>query len=700
MAIAPLLSLVIQAAFWLGAVACTLAASRLAADRRLDTSLRVVLIAACAATAAWSLTAALTGMESAAEMVAETVRNLSWLALVQHLFVRDDRITTLRPVRWLIMVMATVEVLHPVLLGLAWLRGQDDTPVIFHAAVLLRLLVSVGGLVLVHNLYMSTATAQRSAQRWPIAGLAAMWLIDLNHYTIAYLADEAPVLLAALRGFGAVLFAALVVLGARDSGGQLRFRPSRTVAFQSASLLIIGSYLFAMFLLAQWLSATGGDFAAAFQVAFVAAATALALITLPSRRIRGWLRVTLAKHLFQHRYDYREEWLRFTRTISQNSSGRVPLQDRVVQAVADITDSPAGLLLTPSDHGELVLAARWQWPTADVPAQALPQSAVGLFEREGYIVDLDQLRAGKAAAGLTLPDWVMDDARAWAIVPLLYFERLVGIVVLARPPHQRQLDWEDFDLLRVAGQQLASYLAEHAGQEVLAEANRFDDFNRRIAFVMHDIKNLASQLSLLVRNVERHADNPEFRVDMLVTLRNSADKLNALLARLSRYGAAPPDSLQPLRADQLAADVVARFAATHHVELVRDDPCEVIGSAEPLEQALVHLVQNALDASRPASPVFVSVSNDGLAGSIEIIDSGTGMSPDFVRSKLFKPFVSSKQSGFGIGAYEARELVRAMGGRLDVESREGLGSRFVVRLPLTTTSRLLDSLANKDKKVA
>ncbi len=131
-------------------------------------------------------------------------------------------------------------------------------------------------------------------------------------------------------------------------------------------------------------------------------------------------------------------------------------------------------------------------------------------------------------------------------MPLLHFDRLVALVVLARPPLPRQLDWEDFDLLRVAGQQLASYLAEHASQEGLAEASRFDDFSRRIAFVMHDVKNLASQLSLLARNAERHADNPEFRADMLVTLRNSADKLNMLLARLSRYGAGSKENLQPL----------------------------------------------------------------------------------------------------------------------------------------------------------
>jgi putative PEP-CTERM system histidine kinase len=237
-------------------------------------------------------------------------------------------------------------------------------------------------------------------------------------------------------------------------------------------------------------------------------------------------------------------------------------------------------------------------------------------------------------------------------------------------------------------------------QEALAESSRFDDFHRRIAFVMHDIKNLASQFSLLARNAERHADNPEFRADMLVTLRNSADKLNALIARLSRYGGSSVEQLSEVRADKIAALVAKQFAGRHPVMLAQIEECTISANAESLEQVLLHLVQNAVDASAPETPVFVNVTGDGMHGRIEVIDSGTGMSPEFVRTRLFKPFVSSKPGGFGIGAYEARELVQAMRGRLDVESREGLGSRFVVRLPLSAASGLIDTLDTQSQKVA
>ena len=274
-------------------------------------------------------------------------------------------------------------------------------------------------------------------------------------------------------------------------------------------------------------------------------------------------------------------------------------------------------------------------------------------------------------------------------MPLIHFERLVGVIVLARPRIEHRLDWEDFDLLRVAGQQLASYLSEQAGQQALMDGSRFDDFNRRMAFVMHDIKNLASQLALLAANAEKHADNPAFRADMLVTLRNSADKLSALLARLGRYGANPVNDLRRIDLAQLAGQVAERFRQTHPVALTREKSVEVMGNPEALEQTLVHLVQNAIDASEPGMAVFLDVTAESLHGTIEVIDTGCGMSPEFVRTGLFKPFVSSKPGGFGIGAFEARELVKAMGGRVAVESRQGLGTRFSVVLPLADAVRLL-----------
>lgn len=687
-----------------GALACALSGIGLAYRRQRFGLAHRSLLVAIVLTGLWALAGAAWGADSPGAAVAEAARNLGWLFALYRLFAVDGRHASMRPVRPMLAALAFAELVQvtAVLLVAESVANLPVGTFGLRSIAVFHLLVSTGGLVLVHNLYGGASGHARLLLRWPALALAVLWIFDLNLYTIGYLSGGTPEMLSALRGGMGIAAAGLVAFGARSGSEALRFRPSRAVAFQSASLLLIGGYLIAMVAAAQSLSYAGGDFALWTQLAFVVAMTLGALVILPSPRIRGWLRVTMVKHLFQHRYDYRAEWLRFTRTIGQGDRTEASLEERAIRAVADIADSPGGMLFTPDEAGRLELAARWQWPTAEVPAEAFDAATARRFETSGYIVDLDEWRAGNRGRGFAFdpPAWLLAEPRAWAAVPLLHFDRLVGMVVLARPAQPRRLDWEDFDLLRVAGRQLASYLAENTGQQALAEAARFDDFNRRIAFVMHDIKNLASQLSLLARNAELHAENPDFRVDMLVTLRNSADKLNALLARLSRYGASAIEGLEPVRADEVAKAVVAQFAGRHPVSLVECVPCQVAAQAEPLEQVLLHLVQNAVDASAPDTPVFLRVSVDGLNGCIEVVDSGIGMSPEFVRSRLFKPFVSTKQGGFGIGAYEARELVRAMHGRLDVESREGLGSRFEVRLPLAEAAELLKTFTDKDKKVA
>lgn len=668
-------------------------------------------------TSLWSLAVAAASTGAIAPFVAslsETARNLGWLYVVFRLFGGDGRDTSLAPIRPVIVALCFVEVLH---LGIDYGLLSVPLPdaakrVAFEFNVMFRLLVTVGGLVLVHNLYAGCSHEARPALRWPTIGLAVLWAFDLNLYTISYLSGAWPKEVAALRGMATLVLALFIGLSVAANRDELRIRPSRAVTFQTFSLLVIGAYLVGMVAVAQWLSYAGGNFARLLELVFLTLASAIALVVLPSRRLRSWLKVTLTKHFFQHRYDYREEWLRFTRTIGSGGETAAPLGERVVKSVADLFESPAGLLLAPSDQGDMSLAARWNWPEIEVPAIAMSLQCQAYLEHTGYIVDLDDIRGKKVEedaderaeedkeTGLDIPGWLTEDFRSWALIPLVHFERLVGVVVLARPQFARRFDWEDLDLLRVISQQVASYLAENASQTALAEASRFDDFHRRIAFVMHDIKNLASQFSLLARNAELHADKPAFRADMLVTLRNSSEKLNALIARLGRYGTGAVEKLENIWTGDVLSSVAGSFEGSRQFELVASPELEITANRHSLEQVLVHLVQNGIDASDDHNPVFLSVLPDGLHARFEVLDSGCGMSAEFVRNGLFKPFVSTKSGGFGIGAFEARELVRAMRGRLDVESREGLGSRFVVRIPLSEATSLYQNLTKTDQRVA
>jgi len=654
---------------------------------------RMALMAAAGCSAVWCSLAAGLGPDHGAAIIAAMARNLTLIAAIFCLFSADGRADSLKPIRPVIVALVLVQLLQPVVL-LFQLRS-DTAPgivnAVFEVRVVIDMLVSIGALMLLHNLYAGAASGMRPVLRWTGVALAGIFAYDLNLGTVAYLSGENPTVLTDLRGVFAGIMAGLFALGMNAAGPRVQFSPSRAVTFRTLSLLLIGGYLALMVLVTKSLALIGGDIARASQIMFLVLAVVGAGVALPSTRMHGWMKVMATKHLFQHRYDYRQEWMRFTRTIGHGGAGGASLQERAVKALADITESPAGLLLMPNDEAQLELTARWNWPTIAVPAVATDFGFSGLLEQHCLVLAFDEARRGVDHHGEQplVPAWLIEAEDAWALVPLIHFDRLVGAIVLARPRTLRQLDWEDFDLLRVAGQQLASYLAEQAGQQALMDASRFDEFNRRMAFVMHDIKNLVSQLSLLAANAEKHADNPAFRADMLVTLRNSADKMNALLARLGRYGSGQVHDLAPIDLAELARSIAVRFPTVHPVALTRHAPVVVMGNREGLEQALIHLVQNAIDASEPDMPVMLDASSEGLYGTIEVVDSGSGMSPEFVRTGLFKPFVSSKQGGFGIGAFEARELVKAMGGRVAVESREGLGTRFSVTLPIAEAVRLL-----------
>jgi putative PEP-CTERM system histidine kinase len=649
-----------------------------------------LLILATFLTAVWALAVAMGGRESLVGDIAEHARNAAWLGFMYGLWRQGQGGQSLFSVALLYGILLAIiglEVAVDILP--VWLAGSPRLlEAAYLASMVLHMVVVVGALVLVHNLYTAATPDARAAIRLHMVGLAAMWVYDLNFYTVSYLARGWSYELFELRGIAAVLVAPIFGLGAqrtRNWAVQL----SRTVTFQSLSLIAIGGYLAVMVVVTSALELIGGEFVRTTQVAFVFGASVAALVLLPSKSFRAWFRVKVSKHLFQHRYDYRSEWLRFTDTLGRPGEGAEPLQTRIVQAVADITESPGGLLLVPDAADTLVAQARWNWQLVDPPVSGASAEAASWFARTGRVVELDALRENDEAdeeMASFVPQWIIAEPRAWAIVPLVHFDRLAGLVLLERPPIDRTLDWEDFDLLRVVGRQVASYLAEAQGQEVLSDVKRFDEFNRRFAFIMHDVKNLVSQLTLVTRNAERHADNPEFRADMIATLQNSTARMNDLLARLSQHNKSRAEDPRPVAAGALVEGVAAAKRSLHPVVVTGDVRQMVLADPPRLEQALSHLVQNAIDASPPTEPVTIEIGQQRSEATIAVCDHGCGMSAAFIRDRLFQPFSSTKDGGFGIGAYEARALIAAMGGRIEVSSREGDGSRFTVILPIAHES--------------
>ncbi|HEU4959175.1 MAG TPA: XrtA/PEP-CTERM system histidine kinase PrsK [Sphingomonas sp.] len=640
---------------------------------------RLAFTLALGLTALWALAVAGIGAEDIAARVAEGLRDLTWLGFMAALARRDRDGAQATAVVLIYGVVAAI-VVAGATLDMVLATGRAPDPGLVSIAWVLSMMVAVSALVLVHHLYATVAPGARHGIRLVVAALALFWGIDLALYAMADFTGAWPAGMATGRGLALACLAPVFALAVHRNG-DWSLQVSRTLAYQSLSLAGIALYVLTMVVATGIIAGIGGANARIVQTAFVFGTTAAILTFLSTPWLRAWTRVKLAKHLFRHRYDYRTEWLRFADTLGRPDADGAPLEQRIVKAVADVTDSPAGLLLTPGGAG-LGVAGAWNW--ADDDAGGGDAALTRHLAETGRIVELDALRGADADAAerAAMPLWLLASDAAWALVPLLHLGDLAGVIVLARPPIARRLDWEDFDLLKTLGRQAASYLAEAASHAALAEAQRFDEFNRRFAFIIHDIKNLVSQLTLVARNAERHADNPAFRADMVATLTESADRMNALLQRLSQHHRTRAEPVVPVD----LGDFVARFAGSRRAQ----HPIQVAGAAPPpaladpgrLDRVLGHLVQNAIEASLPDMPVTLALGAENGRAVIDVIDHGCGMSPAFVRDHLFRSFVSSKSEGFGIGVFESRQLTEAMGGTLTVASREGEGTRFRISLPL------------------
>jgi putative PEP-CTERM system histidine kinase len=642
------------------------------------------LAIAFAVVSGWAALMAMQSGQAMPAQIAEGARNLAFLAFMYGLMREADDGSGQRGIKAVYAALAAVIGFQIVTAALATqaagMTGAEDA--LLSTGRILGLLIAAGALILVHNLYGQASPGSRDALRFPMLALAAMWAYDLHLYTLAYFTHGMAHELFAMRGLVLVLLAPLFALGLRDTAAW-KFQLSRAATFQSVSVIAILTYLVVMMSASQAMEAFGGGLGLVAQFGILFAMTFGALILLPSGRARAWLKVFLAKHVFEHRYDYRREWLRFVATLDREGADGAPLEERVVKALADIGDSPAGLLLVADDEYRLTPAVRWN-SEARLPATGGgAESLLRYIEANTHVLDFDAVRDGLLKVegeALPVPTWLAGLEHAWAGIPLIHSGRLVGLVILDSPAQRRPLDWEDFDLFRTAGVQAASYMAEARGQQALADASRFEEFNRRFAFILHDIKNLVSQLSLVTRNAERHADNPEFRADMVATLQSSVRKMNDLLARLSPGGEREPEQTRAVPLEPILARLAAAKGRAHPVAFACDEGLGAIADPKGLEQALAHLVQNAIDASAADTPVEIRAFESGGDVAIEVIDRGHGMTGEFVRTRLFQPFASTKDTGFGIGAYEARALIRSMGGRLEVESVIGEGTCFTLFL--------------------
>ena len=542
------------------------------------------------------------------------------------------------------------------------------------------LAVAIFGLVMTEQCYRRTPSRSRWHVRPLILAFAAIFAYDVVLYSDAVLFRVLDENLWAARGIAQAMTVPLFALTFdRTKNWSFDVVLSRGVVAGSTALLASGAYLVMVATGGFYLRYFGGSWGKALEVALLFAALLLLAMVSVSTTFRAKLRVLVAKNFFAYRYDYREEWLRFTQTLAAGTAEQARMS--CIRGLANLVESSGGALWL-NEHGDgYRQVERYLLPRTEAIEPL--ESGLPLFlRRTGWVVEIGDLARQPAKyQGLALPSSIASMPDAWLIVPLLTGEELIGFVVLVNPRIRVEIDWEVLDLLRTAGRQASSYLGYAMAAEALLEANKFDAFNRLSAFVVHDLKNLIAQLQLLLSNAERHRNNPEFQRDMLSTVEHVVGKMHQLTMQL-RPDASSIDRMRLVDISLVATRIQALHSKSRSSVKV-DAPAGLLvrGHEDRLERVIGHLVQNAVEASGVDSPVVMRALRDGDNVVIDVIDKGKGMTPDFVRDRLFKPFLTTKDTGTGIGAYESQQYVKQIGGHIEVESAPDQGTRVRVRLP-------------------
>lgn len=647
-----------------------------------------VLFGAVVVSFLWSAVSAATANQSVVllalgAMVLDVLRSGAWYAFL---------IVLSRPLwggrlRWPAALAVAVIALQFGALSFETLYGSEQLPL--RPVLAAWLAHAIVGLMLVEQLYRGVPGNSRWGIKPVCLALAAGYTFELYLFADAFLFARLDEDVWAVRGLAHALLIPLIALsGTRSPSWTLRMSVSREVVFHSTALAGAGLYLLVIAGAAYYVRYFGGDWGRALQMTLLFAGLVLLGALLFSGALRAKLRVLISKHLFSYRYDYRNEWLRFTQALSAADTG-LDLGQSVIRALSDLVESPGGALWLADPYGNFAMHSRLNHPQMGVVEPRQTPFCRFLDERE-WVINLEELRSQPARyEDLGLPGWLSELDDAWLVIPLKTADRLIGFVVLSSPRTPFDIDWEVLDLLKTAQRQAAGYLERMLAAEALLEARKFDSFNRMSAFVVHDLKNLVAQLSLMLKNAERHRDNPEFQQDMLETVAHVESRMRGLMTQLQEKR-----SIDPPRAIDLVALVRTVCAHKRNQRPLVDQQlgtttgCEVTAHPERLERIIGHVVQNALDATDEAGNVSLELTlTDADRVRLVVTDSGCGMTPEFIRERLSRPFQTTKASGMGIGVFETRQYLEEIGGTLHYDSEVGAGTRVTIELPISRRDR-------------
>jgi putative PEP-CTERM system histidine kinase len=640
---------------------------------------KYLLILATGATCLWSFAPFLFTTYSVENLVFfDNIKSLFWLLFLSSCL--KDNFTNLvevlkRKETWLILALPITSLILPYI-------GFANTSLQF----LIQTVIALQILVLLEVIYRQ-AGENRWALKPLILYLAVTSVFAFVTFANALMVDQIHINYIAARGYiyaAMIPFLVLAIRRVKNWGVEIYI--SRDVVMHSTLLMVAGGYLFVMAMLGYLVQYLGGQWGGTIQIVLIALSLALLVTLFLSLSFRTKIKVFITKHFFANQFDYRHEWVKLTECLNTNESDGNVYATALRGLIQAIDYQTGGFIQV--QNGELKILANVEKPTLNDDERNVLFEFADFFQQKNWIIDVEELRTKPFVyEGLKVNHALLNSVHFQLVIPIYDDEELWGMAVMQGSENtSKKLNWELRDYLTAVNAQISNFLFHHQAAQELAENAQFAAFTRMSAFVVHDLKNVLAQIDLILCNAQQHKDNPEFIEDTFETLHHTKARMDKMLQQLTEKETsdAGKDSLVTL--SESISQVIEQRCASYlpKPNLVLTAEVPVVLEKDKLCNVIYHLISNAQQATNDDGHVGITIdlSVDEKHMLVNIVDSGIGMSEDFIQTRLFKPFDTTKgNAGMGIGAFDAKAYLEKIGGQLLVKSVEEQGTTFTLRIP-------------------
>lgn len=547
---------------------------------------------------------------------------------------------------------------------------------------LLFVLLNLITLVLLEQLYRGANSDAKKSITPMVLAFGAIAVFDFVLYAQASMVGGIEFDFWYIRGYLAALVVPLLLISVRRfKAGTVRVFVSRNVVFYSSMLMIAGLYLLLMAVAGYLINYLGGEWGQLVSFGFFMLGTVVLAVLLLTEAVRRRVKVFISKHFFANKYEYREEWLELIGKIETASAENYYRMS--VKIMMSKVDAGAGAILKAEGNSRFTMKYGHEI-TLDQKFDNDLVLLENFTKKQGWIIDIkDYDEDPLSYPGLFIQPKIWQALGVNILVPIFIGKAFYGFFVLSNITDNQKLNWEDRDLLFAISKQLGNFISLNEANDSLAEAKQFDAFNQMSAFLVHDLKNIQAQLALITSNAKQHSENPEFIADVFETVESATERLAKVLTQLRNKQVVQSITKKVDLGEIIERVIAQRNVIEPQVVLSEQEPCLVTIDDDRFFSVMNHLIQNAQEASKDDGWVKVSLAKTSDNISIIVSDNGCGMSENFIKTRLFKPFDTTKgNAGMGIGVFEAKQFFESLSGSLTVDSIENQGTRMIINIPV------------------